>query len=309
MPNVQLSPAQIQQIERTVRRVPEVVVRVSSPQSNDFAAIRKYIECITCNGELALETDAGDVMRGAGVADAFMEAMDLDLERFRRRLELMIPMGRRLPKLVHKITLSMPQGTPPRGLLAAARNFLRDQFGTEHRYAFVLRTDKPHPHVQAVVKALSEQGIRLHIKKPILRRWRLEFARHLREQHIAANATERVLRGQVRASKPPALYHTERRGASTRLHVRAESVKGALRRRSLRTERGKSKLVQTRGVIERRWRAIEHALIRNGMTDLAEEVRRFVGEMQPPITDREQLARDLSSGKCRPRQNTPLFSR
>jgi hypothetical protein len=285
------------------------MVRISSPQSNDFEAVRKHIECITCHGELALETDAGEVMRGAGVGDGLMEEMDLDLERFRRRLELMIPMGRKLPKLVHKITLSMPQGTPPQGLLAAARNFLRERFGAEHRYAFVLRTDKPHPHVQAVVKALSEHGIRLHIKKPILRRWRLEFARHLREQHIEANATERVLRGQIRASKPPALYHTERRGASTRLHARAESVMDALRRRGLRTERGKSKLVQTRMVIERRWRAIQDALTRRGMTDLAEDVRRFVGEMQSPMTDREQLARDLSSGRTPPRQNTPLFSR
>jgi predicted ArsR family transcriptional regulator len=173
----------------------------------------------------------------------------------------------------------------------------------------VLRTDKPHPHVQAVVKALSEHGIRLHIRKPMLRRWRLEFARHLREQHIAANATERVLRGQIRASRPPALYHTERRGASTRLHARAESVMDGPRRRVLRTEQGKSKLVQTRAVIERRWRAIQRALTRRGMTDLAEEVRRFVDEMEPPMTDREQLAGDISSGRSRPRQNTPLFSR
>jgi hypothetical protein len=306
---VRLSSSQIQQIERTVRRVPEVMVRVSSPQSNDFEAVRKHIECITCHGEIALETDAGEAMRGVGVGDRLMEEMDLDLERYRRRLELMIPLGRKLPKLVHKITLSMPQGTHSEGLLAAARNFLREEFRAGHRYAFVLRTDKPHPHVQVVVKALSEHGTRLHIKKPILRRWRLEFARHLREQHIAANATERVLRGQIRVSKPPALYHIERRGVSIRLHARAESVMDALRRRGLRTERGKSKLVQTRGVIERRWRAIQHALTRRGMTDLAEEVLRFVGEMPPPMTDREQLARDLSSGRSRPREITPLFSR
>ena len=77
----------------------------------------------------------------------------------------------------------------------------------------------------------------------------------------------------------------------------------------MRTERGKSKLVQTRGVIERRWRAIQHALTRRGMTVLAEEVLRFVGEMPPPMTDREQLARDLSSGRSRLREITPLFSR
>lgn len=306
---MRLSFAQIQEIERTVRRVPEVMVRILSAQSNDFEAVRKYVECITCHGEIVLETDAGEAMRGVGIGDRLLEEMDLDLERYRRRLELMIPLGRKLPKLVHKIMLSMPQGTPSDGLLAAARNFLREEFGDGHRYAFVLRTDKPHPHVQAVVKAMSEHGIRLHIRKPVLRRWRVEFARHLSELGIPANATQRALRGEIRQSKPPAIYHVEQRGSSTRLHARAESVRAALIRGRLGTERSKAKLVQNRLDIERRWRAIQGALRRQGVPELAEEALRFVGEMRPPMTDREQLAADLASGTTWPKKNTPLFSR
>jgi hypothetical protein len=40
-----------------------------------------------------------------------------------------------------------------------------------------------------VVKAMSEQGVRLNIRKATLRGWRQEFARHLRAQGIRANAT------------------------------------------------------------------------------------------------------------------------
>lgn len=208
---MRLSSTQVEQIERTVPRVPEVIVRVCSPQSNDFDAVRKHLDHIARHGALGLETDADEVVQGPSIARRLMEEMDLDLEEYRRRFELTVPRGRRLPKLVHKIVLSMPQGTPAQGVLAAARSFLREQFGIEHRYAFVLHTDRTHPYVHVVVKAMSERGVRLHIKKPTLRRWRLAFARHLREQNIAANATERAVRGPLGESKPKAIYHIERR--------------------------------------------------------------------------------------------------
>lgn len=257
---VRLSLEQIEQIERILHRVPEVIVRVSSPQSNDFGAVRKHLDHIARRGELGLETDLGEVVRGRRVGRRLMEEMDLDLEEYRRRLELTIPSRRRLPKLVHKIVLSMPQGTPPGGLLAAARGFLREEFGIEHRYAFVLHTDRAHPYVSVVVKAMSEHGVRLNVKKPTLRRWRLEFARHLREQNIAANATSRAMRGEVRESKPKAIYHTERRGASTRLPRREEP----------------GNLVATLKALEQRWQAIRASLIGQGRRDLAEEVGRFL---------------------------------
>lgn len=192
--------------------MPEVIVRISSTQSNDFRSVRKHLDHIARGGELALETDYGQRVQGPEIGRRLMEEMDLDLEEHRRRLELTVPLGRRLPKLVHKIILSMPAGTSPQGLLAAARAFLREQFGIEHRYVFVLHTDRIHPYVHAVVKAMSECGVRLHIRKPILRRWRTEFAHQLRQQSIAAHATH----GHPRGSKPKAIYHTERRGASNR---------------------------------------------------------------------------------------------
>jgi len=49
----------------------------------------------------------------------------------------------------------MPAGTPPNKVLAAVKNFAREEFGLKHRYAMVLHTDEPHPHVHMVVKAMS----------------------------------------------------------------------------------------------------------------------------------------------------------
>src|SRR4029077_3490237 len=114
------------------------------------------------------------------------------------------------------------------------------------RYAMVLHPDEPHPHVHVVVKALSEQGVRLHIRKATLREWRREFARHLRTLGIAASATDRGVRGESRSPKRDGIYRAERRGGSRHTHARAEAVAAELLRGHLRVEAGKAKLIETR---------------------------------------------------------------
>ncbi len=52
-----------------------------------------------------------------------------------------------------------------------------------------------------MVKAVSEQGVRLNIRKATLREWRRDFARHLGDPGIAANATERAVRGDPRTRR------------------------------------------------------------------------------------------------------------
>ena len=81
-----------------------------------------------------------------------------------------------------RASLSMPKGTPPEKLLLASRDFAREQFALKHRYALAMHTDQDHPHVHLVVKAVSEDGKRLNIRKATLREWRGLFAQHLRAQ-------------------------------------------------------------------------------------------------------------------------------
>ena len=115
----------------------------------------------------------------------------------------------------------------------------------------VLHTDQPHPHVHLVVKAMSEDGERLNIRKATLRDWRQEFARHLREQGIEGNATERVVRGETKTHKPDRMYRPERYGRSTDFRNRLDVVAGDLKRERLAVEAGKSKMLQTRIQVER----------------------------------------------------------
>jgi MobA/VirD2-like, nuclease domain len=191
-------------------RATEVIVRVLSAQSHEINPVREHLEHMG-HGEQGLETDNGVLILGSGVGLRAIEDMDLDLDQHRRRVELTIPMPKMRPKLVHKLVLSMPRGTDPQRLLAAARCFLWEQFGDEHRYVFALHNHKAHPYVHAVVKAVSEQGVRLHIRKATLRKWRMAFARHLREQNIPANSTERLRSGAFRGRKPTSVFFIEQR--------------------------------------------------------------------------------------------------
>jgi hypothetical protein len=287
-----LSAAEVELIARTVQRTPEVMVKVLPRGSQTAAAVRKHLDYIGRKGDLELETDDGERLQGRDAGEQLVADWDLDLESDRRGVGL-ASTRQGSAKLVHKIVLSMPPGTPARGVLEAARNFAREEFALKHRYALVLHTDEPHPHVHLVVKAESEQGVRLNIRKATLRAWRLQFAQHLRQRGIAANATERTVRGETRTHKADGVYRAMLRGDSTQVRARAEALANELVTGSVRVEPGKSRLTETRRVAQRAWAATINILQSQGRFDLAAEVRRFVGQMPPPMTENEHLAKAL----------------
>src|SRR5579864_1469921 len=223
---VHLAQEEIQIISRTVRRTPEVMVKVLTKGGGDLKAVGRHLSYLSRDGEVEIETDDGRRLGGEGVELELLEDWDLDLEEARRTSVLRSRPGIGEPKLVHKVVFSMPAGTPPDGLLRATRAFARETFGAKHRYAMVLHTDEPHPHVHMVVKAVSEEGVRLNIRKATLRDWRREFARHLRAQGISANATEKAVRGATRANLSDGMYRAMQRGASRRIreHVGSRGV-------------------------------------------------------------------------------------
>jgi Relaxase/Mobilisation nuclease domain len=288
-----LSHDDIELIARTVRRTPEVMVKVLSRGGQDLKAIGRHLGYLNRGGEVEIETDDGQHLSGKGAEKELLEDWDLDLEEHRRKADLEPQSSRRPPKLVHKLMFSMPAGTPPGKVLAAVKNFAREEFGVKHRYAMVLHTDEPHPHVHIVVKAVSEQGVRLNIRKATLREWRREFARHLRALGVAANATDRGVRGESRSPKRDGIYRAEHRGESRHTSTRAEAVAAELLNGKLRVEAGKAKLLETRREVERGWWAVSDILIAEGRPELAAQVRRFSAHMPPAWTDRESVARAL----------------
>ena len=301
-----LSSEEIAHIGRTVRRTPEVMVKVLSKDSNNLRSVSRHLNYIGRLGELELETDDGNRLQARDAGQQLVEDWDLDLDQDRPDSRLTARPGR-APKLVHKIMLSMPPGTPAKGVLEAARNFAREEFALKHRYGLVLHTDEPHPHVHLVVKAVSEQGVRLNIRKVLLREWRREFARHLRGQGIAANATERAVRGEIRTHKTDGIYRATLRGECSHTRARTKSIAAELLKDDLRVELGRSTLLETRKQIERGWRVTADILTAQGHPELAAHIPHFLAQMPPPRTEKEQLAAALLqlTREPRARRQTP----
>jgi hypothetical protein len=286
-----LTPAQIAHIARTVRRTPEVMVKVLSGGGKDLKAVGRHLDYLRLreDGEREIDTDDGQHLTGPDVTKDLLEDWDLDLEQYRRRSDL-DARGGGSAKIVHKLMFSMPAGTSPEKVLAAVKNFAREQFGLKHRYAMVLHTDEPHPHVHMVVKAVSENGVRLHIRKAMLHGWRTEFARHLRALGVPANATQRYVRGVTHPQKIDGIYRAALRSESMHMRERAEAVARELAAGGLNVEASKAKLMLTRKQVHNAWLAVSHVLIGTGQQELALQVRRFANQMPEPMTEKEHMA-------------------
>ena len=212
-----MSPA-IRDLCRPRHRTPEVLIKVVSPGSNVLDAIEHHFRDIDQRNIHALERDDGAPFRGKGAARRLME--DWGLDALSRRASPLRWGHVTPPKLIHKVILSMPSGTPPEKLLEASRNFAQEQLAPLHRYVLALHTDERHPHVHLVVRAMNENGVRLNIRKPMLREWRREFARHLCALGVAAKATEQAGRLRQRVTTPKGIYRPGRASRAPRLPER-----------------------------------------------------------------------------------------
>jgi hypothetical protein len=282
------------------------MVKVLPRGTNSLASVQKHLGYIGRNGDVPLETDEGETLPSRQTAKDLLADWDLDLEGYRGKSDLLATRSRPAPKLVHKVMFSMPPGTSAEKVLNAVRTFCREEFGLKHRYALALHTDEPHPHVHVVVKAVSERGERLHIRKATLRAWRSQFTHHLRAVGVPANATDRLLRGVTSPRKPDGIYRAALRGESTHVQARIRAVAAELARGVPVEASSKTKLLTTRREVRRVWQAISKQLSRTGSTDLALQTRRFADQMPPPLAEREILATKLLE---RLRTNTTAHSR
>lgn len=275
---------------RTARGVPEVMVKVSggARTGRGVATSLAYLE-----EHADIETDEGLVLAEKDLGKELLKDWNLDIEERRRHTDRRIAAGRRPPKLVHNLVFSMPKGTPPDKLYKAVRKFAVEKFALQHRYVMAMHTHQGNPHVHMVVKAVSEEGIRLNIRKATLREWRHDFARYLREFGVEANATERAVRGSQHQNRKSGIYRAAARGDSSFMRERAMSVAKELRGGRLSPEAGRPNLLRTRAEIERGWYAFADAATNEGKHDLAEQAKRFVERMPHARTDRELIAQAL----------------
>jgi hypothetical protein len=299
----QFSGAQIEQISRTVRRIPEVMVKVTGGGTRR-GAVASHFAYISRQGSLEIETEDGERIGRREEQKRLLDDWHLELTAGQYRRQLDGVPARRPTKLVHNVVLSMPAPTPPDKVLAAARQFARQKF-SRHRYVMVLHTDQQHPHVHLVVKAENELGRRLHIDKQLLRDWREDFAQLMREQGIAANATPRAIRGENTKRRREGIFKAQRYGKSAVLRDRVIGIAKELSRSGMVEDPARARLLETRKSVVSAWIRAAEVLDAQGEVILAGEVRYFAKHLPPVLTDRQHLAAQFLRFKEQQRRVKP----
>jgi hypothetical protein len=264
------------------------MVKVTGGGTN-AGAVKAHLDYISRKGRLEIEADSGDRI-ARDQQKAFLAEWHLELSVGQYRKARNGQPAPRATRLVKNIVLSMPSPTPPEKVLAAARVFALEKFGGQHRYAMVLHTDQQHPHVHLVVKAEDNYGRKLHIDKQMLRVWREDFARLMREQGIAANATPRFVRGRNKRKAKWGGFQAQRHGTSTALLERVKDIANELAQTGTIRDPARAKLIETRKAIVAGWMKTADALDAQGEVVLAGDVRYFASHLPPVLTDKERLA-------------------
>jgi len=256
-------------------------------------AVVAHLAYISHHGEFELETDRGERVP-QDRPEELLKTWHLEVSAGQYRPKGTARSVASGVKLVHNVVLAMPAGTPPAKVLAATKAFARERFGGQHRYLMALHTHQQHPHVHLVVKAEREDGHgRLHIDKAMLREWRQDFARMMREQGIPANATPRSMRGQTKRATKDEFYRTRQRGESYALRAKLDGVVRELSQAQTISDPARARLLKTREAVFAGWNAVAAKLEAQGEIVLGGEVRYFAMHLPPVLTDRERLAAEL----------------
>ena len=265
-------------IQATVsRRSVQVMVKVTGG-GRGMAAIAAHFRYISKSGRLDIEDDRGNVSSGP-------EALHDLVEQWRFGGTPIDEVGHR--REAFNIMLSMPRGTDPATVRAAAREFARDEL-QGHRYVMVLHDHQANPHVHLSVKASSRVGERLNPRKSDLHRWRETFAEKLRGYGVEAEASRQATRGVTRSAE--SLW-------------RMKAGKEGRLREGKKDDKSGHQARLSRGEALQAWLRIAEALASSdqvGDRDLAAEIRGFI-RRQPLVQEAlKQHQRDVVPTRGRP---------
>jgi len=201
----------ISTLERTARRAPEVVVRITGRQHGGGHVLANftYISRLGhgADKELALYTSDGDVLRDG----RDMQILAQDWHEWEMGDD-----ARRKGATSLSMILSMPTGTDPEGVKDAALAFAREEFANRSWVAS-LHVDRDHPHVHLTVARRDHDGRRFHPNRDDLFRYRQRFAQKLRDRGIEANATPAKARGLDPKHEPIAARKVREKGGIPRI--------------------------------------------------------------------------------------------
>lgn len=191
---------------RYLAGAPEVMVKITGwghslagngVGGKSMRSIAAHVKYITRKNTLDVETSEGIVTNDKDAIEEHLTRLFGDTTN---------KPGSKQRESLH-LVLSMPAGTEPEAVRSGARTFLRNRFGDNHAFFFVLHTDTDNPHVHAVVKNRGYDGRKLHYEKGELQTMRQEFADAMNAQGVFADATPRSIRGVVEKSAIQSWLH------------------------------------------------------------------------------------------------------
>lgn len=270
---------------RVANHAPEVMVKVSG-NAKGGAHVQAHLDYISRNGKLEIEDERGDVIKGKE-AVRFL-AKDWAQDGGKRRANT---------RDTTNIVMSMPSGTDPRDVQAAARAFAKVQFGKNYQYVMALHTDTDSPHVHLTVKNLGYDGHRLTVKNGDFQKWREVFAGELERRGVEAEATPRATRGVIKKGISQAIKHMRDRGQTPEVDqakVR-EIVQGFADEKAGKEPQPRpweERIKERQTYVRKAWLTAAKDLIQSDSTEdqeLGKEIATFVKDMPPMKTERHEL--------------------
>lgn len=274
-------------IARTVKRTPEVMIKISSSAKN-MRKVQKNVDYISRKGTVPLEDEQSNVYFG-GHAKA--DALHTWAES--------IPASGEKRRETFNIIFSMPKDTPRKEVTEAVRRFAADKF-KNHQYLFAAHDDEDHPHVHVIVKAEPLEGKkRLNPRKADLQKWREGFAERLHELGIEANATPRAARGVTRKADKQAVIHINERAERTGKPARVTEAQKQVALDELngkpKPEPFKPALLDIRKQVLTEYEAVAKQLVKGSQDDkqLAVDVTKFAQSLPLVETQHDKRVSDL----------------
>ena len=182
---------------RAARGVPQAVAKITRFHRTPTQC-RRHFAYISRHGKLALETENGNLVMGLDEQRDLIDGWSKSFDHGKKSRNQM------------NYVVSATRGSSAEAVHKAARAFGQEAFG-EHRYVFVMHTDKNHPHVHFAVR-MQGQTKKLNPRLKDLHRWRELWANKAREQGIEMACSPRAARGVGRRGQKLPIYHLQRKG-------------------------------------------------------------------------------------------------
>ncbi|WP_285295540.1 relaxase/mobilization nuclease domain-containing protein [Aureimonas altamirensis] len=208
MQQMRRSPESKAKLARVVNKTPEVMVKVTG-RTYGSGHLGEHMNYITRNGKVAAETEYGMMKGKEAVRDLHKDWTD-DEKIYAGQRQV-----RQAPLSVNMV-LSMPPGVDREKFRNAVRDFVEREITPRSEAMVAFHDDTQHPHAHVTVRGRQHNGRAFNPGKPVLERYREQFASALRERGIEAEATPRYSRGRTMKAERQNMRHMRAKGLTPR---------------------------------------------------------------------------------------------